>query len=212
MKLVIWGTPETGKTSLTHNFQKHFHIPLRESYKGGDKLKLNSNNYIVKALIDDRINEDTFFLFDDDVKHILIYRKNLLSQFLAWHHIDALFYNQEYHNNKLKVEELDVTLCKNFLDMVKRTTAKTYSILKDRHLYCVSYEDLFFNKKSIIELGNFLELNLNENDWETLIEPQKIMKNPDDVKLASYNDIERFNYKQNFNILKDMFVDEQLIL
>jgi len=33
-----------------------------------------------------------------------------------------------------------------------------------------------------------------------------------DMKFVLDNDIEKYNYKENFDILKDMFIDEQLIL
>lgn len=223
MKLVIWGATETGKSALAVNIQNYFSIPYKINYKGGMPLDIKDSSFIIKALVDNRMYgtyEKNFFYFLDklssDTKHLFIYRKNLLSQFLAWHHIDSLHYNSRVHNNMLKVEELDLNMCKDFLKMIKEDTKKTYDLIckNTKHYIVMSYEDLFFNIDSRKIFNKFLNVDIPKIRWEEIIGPQTIssIEKTKDMRFVLDNNIEKYSYKQNFNILKDMFIDEQLIL
>jgi len=232
MKLVIWGPTEVGKSSLTSHLSDLLSIPKIKSYNAEHKLSfvdfqptssnVSLDSYILKGLVDAQIDENNLSnllsTFDNDVKHLLVYRKNLLAHFLSWHHIEAK-YNNEQYNYKFKVDELNVLECKNFIDEIKKSLEITHKTLKGnvQFLCAITYEQLFFEEDSVDIINNFFNTNISKEEWNRI---QKTPKNKihrkldmtPDMKFVLDNDIEKYNYKENFDILKDMFIDEQLIL
>jgi hypothetical protein len=217
-KLVIWGASQVGKTSLIYNLRKHLNLE-KARFKGGISFKPpTSDSYIIKVLQDNRITDDILYDFisklDKDAKHLFIYRKNLLSQYLAHHHCES-------YDLKLDPDTLNIVECKDFITSMKFNTSRIYNILKlnqDIQIHPVSYEELF-SDNGIDILNNNLGLSLKQEDKKIILEPIKLAENnirepngnlPNE--LAKSMGIEQYDYKKNFNELKDFFEDDYLLL
>jgi len=215
MKLVIWGATETGKSSLVYNIKNHLNLP-KYTFKDNQSFVINNDEYIVKALIDDRLTEEGIINFLNDnngAKHLLIYRKDLLSQFLGWYHIEAL-HNNDDHDYTFNVDEISIVHCKSFMENIRKNTNKIYNILKQNtnFLYTLSYEELFLEDNSVYKL-NDLGFNFTNKHQDIIINN---IKNTDAVGVKSClfvkEGIEQYSHKKGFDIVKDLFSDERLVL
>jgi len=217
-KLVIWGASQVGKTSLIYNLRKHLNLE-KARFKGGISFKPPiSDSYIIKVLQDYRLTDDILYDFisklDKDAKHLFIYRKNLLSQYLAWHHCEA-------YDLKLDSDTLNIVDCKDFITTMKFHTSRIYNILKlsqDIQIHPVSYEELF-SDNGIDILNKNLNLDLKREDKKIILDPIRLstnlpafLKMPEAHERARGIGIEQYAYKKNFNELKDFFEDDYLLL
>jgi len=214
MKLVIWGATETGKSSLAHNIKEYFNLK-KFTFKGNETFHTDLDEYVVKVLIDDRLTEESILNFlnnNKDAKHLLIYRKNLLSQFLAWYHIESM-YNNDDHDYTFNVDEISILHCKNFIEDIKKYTQFVYNTLKQNadFLYPISYEELFLEDNSVLKLNN-LGFNFTVKHQNTIINNIKNTHVGSDKKKFVLDGIEQYSYKKGFNIVKELFGNETLVL
>jgi hypothetical protein len=209
MKLAIWGSTQTGKASLTFNIKRYYNLE-KIRYKGEVEFeKPKTDSYVIKVLYDYRITDEilnNYFLrrMEDDCKHLFMYRQNLLSQYLAWQHNEAidLGYNPDI---------LDHHHCKMFIDAIKEHTSRIYNRIKHLNLIAYSYEEIFHSNKTF-DIFNELDVGITREDIPHLIGPikwevQKKFKHTQ-ARFTVDKGIEHFNYKKNYDLLKDIFCDE----
>ena len=210
-KLVIWGGSQVGKSSLIYNLRQHLNLE-KARFKGGISFKPpTSDSYIIKVLQDNRITDNILYDFisklDKDAKHLFIYRKNLLSQYLAHHHCES-------YDLKLDPDTLNISACKDFITSMKFNTSRVYNILKlnqDIQIHPVSYEELF-SDNGIDILNKYLGLELKQEDKKIILDA---VKPGSRIELEGHSlgmGIEQYAYKKNFNELKDFFEDDYLLL
>jgi len=215
LKLIIWGTTEVGKTSFSWHLKELFTIEKKNSYKVDSRLKNDKDSFLMKGLIDSRLVEKSLINslknLDNDVKHLLIYRQNLFPHFLSWQHIESKY------NGFGEVDVLNIQDCKNFIKQTQIFLSSTHKHLKEnvKNLCVIPYEELFFDPNCLYKINNFLNVNITEKQWEIIQEEPKFRKDDErtyDMKFVRDIDIEKYNYKKNFKILKDIFCDEKIIL
>ena len=215
MKLVIWGTTETGKSSLVYNIKNHFNLP-KYTFKDNQSFVIEDNEYIVKSLIDDRVTEEGIINFLNDnkgTKHLLIYRKHLLSQFLGWYHIESM-YNNDDHDYTFNIDEISILHCKNFIENTKKNTNRIYNILKQNadFLYTISYEELFLEDNSVYKLNN-LGFNFTDKHQDSIINNIKDIQSVGIKGMEFVKEgIEQYSHKKGFDVVKELFDDERLML
>lgn len=206
MKLAIWGSTQTGKASLSFNFENYYNLE-KIRYKGGVEFTSpNNDNYVIKILYDDRISDVDSLLkmIDDDCTHLFLYRQNLLSQYLSWQHNETL-------DKKLNSDILDINECKNFINYTKGNTSKIYNEIKHLNLVACSYEELFHSDK-VYEIFDKLNIGIKTEDIPHLINPIKCEVTNHVKKEQSIftvdKGIEHFSYKENYDVIKDIFCEE----
>lgn len=206
MKLAIWGSTQTGKASLVFNFLNYYNLE-KIRYKGGiEFISPNNDNYVIKILYDDRISDVNSLLkmIDNDCTHLFLYRENLLSQYLSWHHNEAI-------DLGFNPDILDINECKNFIKYTKENTARIYNKVKHLNLFAHSYEEIFHSNK-VYDIFNKLNIGIKKEDVKHLIGPirwevqNKFKKTQ--AKFTVDKGVEHFNYKKNYELIKDMFCDE----
>lgn len=208
MKLAIWGSTQTGKASLSFNFQNYYNLE-KSRYKGDVKfIPPSKEDYVIKILYDDRITDVNYLLnnIEEDCKHIFLYRQNLLSQYLSWHHNEAIDLN-------FNPDILDIKKCRDFIEYTKENTSKIYNSIKNKlkYLKAISYEEMFHSNTSFKKMKD-LGLEIKEEDMPHLINPvkweveDKFKKTQ--AKFTVNKGIEHFTYKENYDIIRDMFCEE----
>jgi len=206
MKLAIWGSTQTGKASLSFNFQNYYNLQ-KLRYKGDTEfVRPKTNSYVIKILYDGRITDINYLLdkIDTDCTHLFLYRQNLLSQYLSWQHNETL-------DKKLNPDILDINECKNFINYTKENTSKIYNNIKHLNLTVCSYEELFHSDKAY-EIFDKLNIGIKKEDVPYLINPIKCevtnhIKKEQSIFTVNKG-IEHFTYKENYDIIQDMFCEE----
>lgn len=209
MKLAIWGSTQTGKASLTFNFQNYYNLE-KIRYKGEVEFeKPKTDSYVIKILYDNRLSDDLISnylldLIDDDCQHLFMYRQNLLSQYLSWHHNEAI-------DLGFNPDILDVNKCRDFIKYTRENTSRIYNEVKHLNLLAYSYEEIFHSDK-VYDIFNELNVGIKKEDVKHLVGPikweveDKFKKTQ--AKFTVDKGIEHFNYKENYDLIKDMFCDE----
>lgn len=209
MKLAIWGSTQTGKASLTFNFENYYNLE-KIRYKGEiDFQKPKTSSYVIKVLYDNRLSNDLISnylldLIDDDCTHLFMYRENLLSQYLSWHHNEAIDLN-------FNPDILDVNKCRDFIEYTKENTSRIYNKIKHLNVLAGSYEEIFHSDK-VYDIFNKLNVGIKREDVKHLIGPLKWeVENKFKKTQARFTvnkGIGHFNYKENFELIEDIFYDE----
>ena len=209
MKLAIWGSTQTGKASLTFNFENYYNLE-KIRYKGEVKFeKPKTNSYVIKILYDNRLSDDLISNYllnsiDEDCKHIFLYRQNLLSQYLSWQHNEAIDLN-------FNPDILDINECKNFIEYTKTNTSRIYYKIKHLNLFAYSYEEVFHSDK-VYNMFEQLNIGIKKEDIPYLIKPIKhVVENKRKAEQSIFTvnkGIEHFTYKENYDIIRDMFCEE----
>jgi len=213
MKLAIWGSTQTGKASLVFNFLNYYNLE-KVRYKGEFEFEPpKTDSYVIKVLYDYRItnkilNEYLLDRIEEDCVHLFMYRQNLLSQYLALHHNEAI-------DNGTDPDVLDVHDCKAFIESQKNNTARIYDTIKDLNVVAGSYEEIFHSDK-VFDIFNKLNVDIKEEDVPHLIGPIKWEvqgKNKHTQARFTVNKgIEHFTYKENYSIIKNMFCEEYMYI
>lgn len=221
MKVIVWGSTETGRSSISENIKNHLSLTKLPTYKNGkqqwDKktpvVLEDYDSFIMKALINGNLSKNGIIQFlektDKDTKHLLLYRQNLLCQFLCWYYTETKEFN---HLHNFSEDEIDVNKCKGFINVIRNSTRILYDYLKDSNVYAISYEELFFNKDSVLKLNN-LGFNFKAEHQnkivDTIVENGDTGRTSQELKtFVSTKTIEPFSFYKNFEEVKETYSNQ----
>jgi hypothetical protein len=214
MKLAIWGSTNTGRSSLAYNLRIKYNLE-KISYKGTFGFEQpKTDSYVLKILCDTRLTDDeieNYFLkrIDKDCKHLFIYRQNLLSQYLSFRH------NEDVDAGKDKeiINTIDINECRHSIESMKENTKRIYNKVIENVDFVVtaSYEEIFFSEKAFSIFDKF-DYGIKKEDIHDLVTKlkweQQGKSKHEQARFTMDKGIKHFSFKKNYDIIEDMFCEE----
>jgi len=214
MKLTIWGSTNTGRSSLAYNIKTLYNLDKTAYKKSIDGFKeTEKDSYVSKILCDsnltnDDIDNNIFTKLDKDCKHFFIYRQNLLSQYLSARHNE----NVDSYKSQEIIDTIDIKDCRDFIDLMKKDTKRIFNkITQTLDVIVASYEEIFFSEKAF-DYFDKLNIGIKKEDVSYITQNIKWEQQGKDTHIGARftmnKSIEHFTYKKNYDIIRDMFCEE----
>lgn len=197
MKILILGTPRSGSTSLVKLIDSHINLPnykmviepFNKSLYFNGKHTIESlleyENILVKNLFligNDEYAENSFIdvyeyfnwcysYFD---KIVILDRKDKIAQSESFVINETMWRERgvDWHTQKIyNIETIEPMYLKTMVDRYTESSQILYNISKEENLPLFYYEDIFLEKsrKHIEELFGYLDMELNESNYEEYI-------------------------------------------